>query len=216
MGGVSALRDAASGENPIPHVTVMPTVLSDPPFVVYLVLCAVVVALGAVWASKRNRRVLIATAVAAVVLLLVFLIDRTSVSPREEAVRRATAMASAADAKDPMAFIANLGDTVEFTSGQQPVKVSKDQLRTSNFWGMLRQYNVRVTAWDFSRENVKVIDDNTIEIGFMAKGEAEGKPYPLFVRATFTKQSNGAFKLTKFGTFSPTNHDEPLAIPNFP
>ena len=39
------------------------------------------------------------------------------------------------------------------------------------------------------------IDENTIEIGFLAKGEADGKQIPIYFRATFARQSDGQMKL---------------------
>lgn len=195
----------------------MPAFLSDPPLAGYLVLIAAVLALAAVWLNKRDRRSLIGLAAAAVLLTLVFLIDRVAESPREEAVRRAKGMAAAADAKDPAAFVVHLADTIEYSGEGQPRKITKDQVRNSGLWGLLKQHSVHVAVWDFARADVKQPDDNTVEIGFMGKGETpDGKMYPVYVRATYAKQSDGTFKMTTFGTFSPTNRDEPLPIPNFP
>jgi len=190
--------------------------LSDPPFALYLVLGAFVVIAGVIAASRQDRRSLRTLVIAVVVLVLVFVIDWLVVSPREGAVASAKAMAKAADARDPAAFIAEVADTVEFHDGGQPKKVTREQLRTSGFWNMLTQYGVHVAVWDFSRENVREVDANTVEIGFMAKGETPQGQYPLFIRATFTKQTDGQMKLTKFATFHPTNHAEPMPIPNFP
>jgi hypothetical protein len=149
-------------------------------------------------------------------LFLVVLIDAMIESPREGAVASAKAMANAADKHDPAGFVAEVADTVEFSDGNQTQKVPREKLRTSGFWQMLNQYSVHVAVWDFSREYAREIDDNTIEIGFLAKGESPQGQYMLFVRATFAKQADGKMKLTKFATFKPENHDVPLAIPNFP
>src|SRR6266481_4044226 len=103
------------------------------------------------------------------VLLLVYGIDKTYESPREEAVRRVKAMAAAADAKNPDQFVEHLADTIEYRGGSQPVTVKKDEVRSGPFWHMLRQHDARVTVWDFSQGDAKQIDANTIEIGFLAK-----------------------------------------------
>src|SRR5262249_51188241 len=158
------------------------------------------------------RRSLVAVVVATALLLLVALIDALVESPREESVRKVKAMANAASSREPAAFIVEMADTVEYTGGEQPQKLTKEQIRGSHFWEVLQQHNVRVAVWDFSRDDVKVIDDNTVEIGFMGKGEAEGKQFPVYVRATFTKQSDGKMKLTRFATFNPIDHTKPLAI----
>jgi hypothetical protein len=76
--------------------------------------------------------------------------------------------------------------------------------------------NARIAVWDFARSDVKEVDENEIEIGFLAKGEAGGKLFPLYGRATFRRQPNGQFKLTAFKSFDAVNRKEALTIPNFP
>ncbi|MCI0701146.1 MAG: hypothetical protein L0241_08690 [Planctomycetia bacterium] len=194
----------------------MPTFLSDPPQFVYIILGLTLVVTAAIAAQKQDRKAILPFVAAFGLMLLVFLIDKFIESPREQSVRRAEMMAAAADAKNPDAFIEHIAETFEYQGEGEPQKVKREDLKNSHFWSMLRQLNVRVVVWDFSRDDVKVIDDNTVEIGFMAKGEAQGKPFPLYIRATFTKQSTGEFKLTKFRTFDPANHDKPVQIPQFP
>ncbi len=194
----------------------MPTILSDPPFALYLVLAAALAITGAIAASRQDRRSGIAFGIAILVLLLVFAIDRFRASPREEAVQGAQALVAAAEAKDPSAFALLLADKVEY-EGNPSRTLTREEIRTGPFWSMLKQYGVtHVAAWDFSRDDVKQRDDNTVEIGFMAKGENAQGQFPVYIRATFSRQSDGKMKLTKFASFHPTNHAEPLAIPNFP
>lgn len=195
----------------------MPTFLSDPPPAVYFVLVGAVIVLGLVWLNKRDRRSLVAFGIAVAVLLVVALIDKAVESPREESVRKVQQMANAATAHNQDAFVAEIADTVEYSGGGQPVKLTKEQIRHSGFWQTLQQFSVRVAVWDFSREDVKQIDDNTVEIGFLGKGEVpDGKQFPVYVRATFARQPDGKMRLTKFATFDPMSHDKPLPIPNFP
>lgn len=194
----------------------MPTFLSDPTQGFYLAVIAVAVVTGALFARNQDRKSARPFAVALLVLLLVYLCDRFSESPREEAVRRATAMADAANAKDPDAFVVHLAETFEYHGGQTPVRKNRSEVKASGFWGMLRQLNVRVTAWGFDRADVKELGDDAVEIGFLAKGEADGKPYPVYIRATFKKQGDGAMKLTSFTTYNPAKQTEYLAIPGFP
>jgi hypothetical protein len=123
-------------------------------------------------------------------------------SPREEAVRRAKAMVMAADAKDNEAFVSHLADSVSYEGDSTlPIIFSRDQLRHAPFWNLLRQNNAHVAAWDFSRTDVIEIDDKTIEIGFLAKGEAEGKQVPAYFRARFTRQPDGTMKMSSFASF---------------
>jgi hypothetical protein len=193
----------------------MPTVLTDPAPALYLILLAIVLVLGAILARYQDRRSLIRFGIALAVLLLLYLIDKTNESPREEAVRRIQAMAQAADQKQPDAFVEHVAETVEYRgSTEKPTRLTKAELRASPFWEMLRQWDVRVAVWDFSRDDVKAVDENTMEIGFSAKGEAQGKPIPLYMRATFRKQPDGAWKLAAFASYKFERHDEPFPIPN--
>lgn len=195
----------------------MPTFLSDPPQALYLILGGFLVITGAIAAQKQDRRAAIPFGVAALLLLIVFLLDRFFESPREEATRRTFFMGMAADAKNPDAFVEHVADKVTVHTGEgQPKTVTRDEMKKSHFWALLRQFNVQVTTDSFSRDDVKVIDDNTIEIGFVAKGTADGKTIPVYARATFSKQSDGSYKLTSFKSFEFIDRTKTFTIPNFP
>lgn len=113
-------------------------------------------------------------------------------------------MARAADVKDSEAFASHVAEKIEYRGGSNPLALSRDQLRHMPIWSMLRQQNVHVATWDFSRADVVEIDANTIEIGFMAKGETpDGKMFPMYFRATFGKQADGSMKMTSFASFDP-------------
>lgn len=197
----------------------MPTFLSDPPQTVYLLLGAVLVVTAAVAARKQDRKSLVPFGIALGVLLLVLLLDRALESPREEAVRRVQAMAHAADTRNPDAFVAHIADRLEYKGmGNTPITVTREQVKASGFWHVLRAHNVHVAAWDFSRDDVVEIDDKTVEVGFLAKGETpDGKQFPVYMRATFTRQANGEMKLTRFESYDPMKRkNEAVNIPNFP
>jgi len=196
----------------------MPTFLIDPPQIVYLLLGGLLVITGGLAVQKQDRRALIPFVIAFLLMLLVFLLDKTGESPREEAARRTYMMALAADAKDPDAFVAHVADTIVVQTAQGQTKtVTRDELKKSGFWEMLRQHNIHVAVWDFSREHVKDFGNGTVEIGFMAKGELpDHNQQMIYVRTTFARQSDGSLKMTAFRSFHPTNHDEAFPIPNFP
>jgi hypothetical protein len=195
----------------------MPTLLSDPSSSVYLLLAAAGITTLVVWLGRRDRKSLAVLLGVVGAIALVFLIDRLFESPREEAERRVRVMVRAADAKDPEAFVAQLADTVEIHGSNGASKwVRRDEIRNSSFWGLLRQFNIRVAAWDFSRSDVKQIDRDTIEIGFLAKGEGDGKPFPYYIRTTFARQPDGQFKLSAFRAFEPLDRSKPATIPSFP
>lgn len=192
----------------------MPTFLSDPAPALYLILLAFAVGAGAMAARYQDRPSLIRFGIALAVVLALYGIDKSFESPREEAVRRITAMAKAADDKNPDAFVEHVQDSIEYRAGSEaPSKLTKSELRASAFWPTLRHNDVHVAVWDFSRDDVKQLGEDGIEIGFSAKGESGGKMIPLYIRSTFRKQPDGSWKLAGFSSFKFENHNEPFAIP---
>jgi hypothetical protein len=196
----------------------MPSFLSDPPFSVYLLLALLVFVTGGIWSSNRTRRSLCFFLGAFGLLVAVLLLDTFFESPREESVRRVQAMMKAANDRDTEAFVNHLADTVQYRGeSANPVTFTRDQIRKAGFWNLLRQHNVTVAAWDFSRTDVKELGEDRIEIGFLAKGEVEGKPFPVYFRATFSRQSDGQMKLSQLASFDPLKRQNaPMSIPQFP
>jgi len=194
----------------------MPTFIADPPQTIYLALVAAVMASGLVWLNRRERRTLHVFLGVLAVTALVVLLDRLFESPREEAVRRVHAMMAAADRRDPEAFASQLAESVKYRGEQAEVTFNRDQLRRHSFWSLLHQFNVHVAAWDFSRDDVRWPDSNSVQIGFLAKGELRGeggKQFPFYFRATFTRQSDGELKLTRLESFDPMSREKRLSIP---
>jgi len=195
----------------------MPPFLSDPGQPVYLVLTAVVVATGVLAAKNQDRRSLVRFAVALGLLLTLFLLDRVGESPREEATRRVQAMVAAANARDAAGFTEHLADTFEYRGDGGPTTVTRERVRTGGFWGILKQYDVRTAAWDFARDDVTELGPDRVEIGFLAKGEADGKPFPLYLRTTFARQPDGSMKLVALASFDPVQRrNKPVTLPYFP
>src|SRR5215471_18766209 len=128
----------------------MPEFLADPPQALYLVLGGLLVITGAIAAQKQDRRAAIPFGIAALLMLLLFLIDRFSESPREEAVRRTHMMAMAADVKNPDALVEHVADKVTLADGDGAGKpLTREELKHHSFWNMLRAQNVHVAVWDF-------------------------------------------------------------------
>jgi hypothetical protein len=192
----------------------MPTFLADPPQVVIVLLVAGLLVTGLIWLNRRGRKVAIAFLVLLALTCLVVLVDRLFESPREEAVRRVQAMVAAADHHDPDAFVAHVADTVEYKGeSQTPAKFTRDQLRRHPFWNLLRQFNAHVAAWDFSRDDVTYPARQSVEVGFLAKGEADGKPFPMYFRATFQRQADGQLKLVRLASFDAVTRNKPVSVP---
>lgn len=196
----------------------MPTFLSDPPQSLYLLLFGALFVSAAVWFNRRdNRKALFVLIGIGAVLALVALLDRLFESPREESVQAVQTMVRAADTRDVNAFVEHIADTLEYRGESQPVTVTREQIRVGGFWNVLRQHNVHVAAWDFSRDDVREVGSNVIELGFLAKGEANGQQAPLYFRATFVRQPDGKMRLTRLATFDPLQREnQRKTIPFFP
>jgi hypothetical protein len=197
----------------------MPTFLSDPPTAVYLALALAVIVTGYLWFTRRERKSTLAFAVSLALFGLIGLLDYLFESPREESVRRVQEMIGAANARNREAFVSHIAERFEYEGEGAEAKktITRDQLLRSGFWDVLAHFNVTVAAWGFDRSDVKLISDETIEIGFLASGKAEGKQIPLYFRARFTRQPDGQMKLTNLASYDPIQGvRERRGIPNFP
>jgi hypothetical protein len=194
----------------------VPTFFSDPPVWLYLLLGGALVVTGCLAAQRQDRRTTAAFGIAFLLMALLFVIDRTNESPREEAVRRTHHMAMAADAKNPDAFAEHVAEAVLIRGAGPGKTLTRSEVRANPLWGNLRAFEVSVTVWDFAREDVTQLDNGAIEIGFMGKGTPKGgQPIPLYLRGTFAKQPDGSYRLTELRTFEPLDRSKPLTIPGF-
>jgi hypothetical protein len=195
----------------------MPTFLSDPPSALYVLLALGTIISFAVWVNKRNRVSLIVFGCFLTALVLLFILDQLFESPREESVRRVNLMVKAINDRNKEVFLSQIADKFEYQGENQHEIVPLEKLRQSPMWSVLNQYSVRVAVWDLTREDVTEVDENTIEIGFLAKAEADGKQVPMYFRAKFSRQSDGQFKLTGLASYDPVKRtNERKSIPNFP
>ena len=190
----------------------MPTALSDPSSTLYFVLAVIVVITGAFWIKNRTRPTLIAFAGSAALLLGLFLIDRLIESPREEASRRVEAMAAAATAANPDAFLENISKSFNYKGAD------RERLRQSGAWGLIRQHQARVAVWGLGHDDYSRPNDNEVEVGFYAKAQTPSNEALLrYVKATFVKDPDGAYRLKTFKFFSPgINGRAEDPIPQFP
>jgi hypothetical protein len=161
---------------------------------------------------QTRKSFLIFLAIASLLLAL-FLVDTFVESPREEATRRMQAMARAATEMRPEAFLEHVSTKFE-KNGR-----TRDDLRTSHVWDLIRQFQARVSVWDFSRENFEAVSDSEIEIFFMAKGEsAQGGMVLRYCKARFVRENDGAWKLKSIAFYNPGENgvrtEDP--IPGFP
>jgi hypothetical protein len=197
----------------------MPTLLSDPPLALYLILVFAAIVGFVIWVNRRDRTSLVVFGSCAASLALVFLIDRLFESPREESVRGVQEMAKAIDDRKPEEFLSHIADTIQYQGeGGKTTTIKLEDLRKSQIWSMLNQYGVtHVAVWDFARDDVTQVDDNTVEIGFLGKAEAGSNQVPMYFRARFSRQTDGKMKLTTLASYDPMKRtNERKSIPNFP
>jgi hypothetical protein len=195
----------------------MPTFLTDPSPAVFLLLAAAAFVSGAVWFNRRDRKSTIAFLTVAGLLVILLLLDRIFESPREESVRRVQLMARAADNGDAEGFAAQIADRFEYVGESTGSSITREQVRKGAFWNVLREHKVHVAVWDFSRDDVTEIDKDTVEIGFLGKGETGGKQIPMYFRATFSRQPDGQMRLIRFASFDPVKRtNERKTLPYFP
>jgi hypothetical protein len=191
----------------------MPTFLSDPPPTLYLLLFVAVVIAGAVAFRRQDRPSFIALGIAALLLGGLYLIDRLVQSPREESVQRVNDVARALNDRNMDAMLAAVSESFDYRGKK------KADLRSSPLWGLLKSFDARVAAWDFSRDDVKILGDSTIQIGFMAKGEASdargGGQMMYYFQATLVRDPDGVYRIRTMRAFDPLKHDNEIPIPFF-
>lgn len=194
----------------------MPTFLSDPVPSLYLILAAFVVVAAVLAARSQDRRSLIRVGIALVPLVVLYLCDKLVESPREEAVRRTLLIEKAADTADRDAFVAQVADQVEFKTAAGTRALQKDEIRNHTFWNQLKANDVRVRMLDFSRDEVKNLGPDAVEIGFVARGDVRDSTFPFYLRATYTRQADGQRRLTGLSFYNYVNRGQLETIPGFP
>jgi hypothetical protein len=138
----------------------MPTFLSDPTLGVYLVLLLFALAGVGVWVRHRTRPTAIFAAVAVVLLLTLFGIDRAFESPREECVRKVRTMATAANDRNWPSVRTHIAEKFDYTA-----------MTKAKFLAFVTplavQHNATVNFKDFDRDYVEELPGDRVRIGFV-------------------------------------------------
>jgi hypothetical protein len=183
----------------------MPTVLSDPPFAVYLGLVGLVVVTGVVAARYQSRRSVAAFGVALSLLLAVFLTDRLVESPREEAVRKVQEMAAAVNAKDWAGVGSHISDRFDHNG-----KKKADLLNAARAVPENRPLSVK----SFDRSAVEYLSETRLRIEFIG----HAGDYPVYADATFERDPDGQYRMVGFDLYDHPGrrkHGPPMQIPGF-
>ena len=185
----------------------MPTLLSDPTRAMYIVLGAMVVILGATALRRQKKSDVITFAVAAVLLLVLYIIDRSFESPREQVVRNIQEMGAASQSKKYDDLFKHVSDSFDYKGLDKKALREKARLAEQYFDG--------IEAWDYGRNDFKIVDDTTVTQGFLVQPKNSGNPaYQRYVVATFKKEGE-AWRLKKFALYDPIKktNDAELGIP---
>jgi hypothetical protein len=170
----------------------MPTVLSDPSPTLYVILGAVVVIFGAIAARRQKRSDVINFAIPAVLLVVVYLIDRAVESPREQVVKAIQEMEAATQNKKHDEVFKHVSESFKYKTLDKKGLQEKARLVESlpNWEG------IKVIRLD--RKGFVQKDDNTIEQQFEVQPlRMPGTEYRYDCVATFKKE-NGLWRLVGF------------------
>ena len=173
----------------------MPTFLSDPTLGVYLALLLVALAAVGVWLRNRTRPTAVFAAVAVGLLLALFGIDRAFESPREEAVRRVEAMATAANARNWPAVGTHMAEKFEY-SGRTKAKFLADVSPVA------LRHDAAANFKSFDRDNFEESAGGRLRIGFVGQFSTPAHGMlVVYIEAVFVKEADGAYRMQTFKVY---------------
>jgi hypothetical protein len=188
----------------------MPVFLSDPSPTAYAIVVMIVGVLAGIYLRSRKRKDLYPLIGGVAVLIAVFVIDRLVESPREEAMRRMQEMSAATANKKWDDVFKNISESFNYKGsggGQTDKKSLREKVRSIE--AMLEKGFV---VFDFNRSDFKQIDDKNSEIGFRA--QLKERPESVtYVKARFTKDPDGEWRMSGFDCYEPINTNERRTIP---
>jgi len=167
----------------------MPTWLSDPTTFFYIVALILALVGVGMWYKSRDKGSAYRAGVLVGALVLVGVIDLLVESPREESVRKIEELTAAVNEKNKDKFFENVSDSFEYKTWK------KEQLK-SELWGRVEKFNPKASS-KTDREDVQepTKTNSDITIGFTSRVEAGGVDLPIYIRATFTKDPDGKWRL---------------------
>ena len=187
----------------------MPTFLSDPSFTLYVALTLGAFVTGGLLVRKQDRGSMVRAGIAVLLLLMLFLCDRLSESPREEAVRRIQTMATAANARNWDEVFVHISDKFQY-----------DRFDKKTFRDMVdqraHQHTATVHFKDFDRNNFEELPDGQLRQGFVAQlSTPTVDRVPLYVQATFGRDADGQYRMRGFTIYDFVNRS-PSGVQKFP
>jgi hypothetical protein len=168
----------------------MPTALSDPTTSLYVILGAIAVILGLVAARRQKRSDVINFLIPAVALLALFVIDRATESPREQAVRKLQEMEAASQAKNYDEVFKHVSEAFQYKSLDK--KALRDRANLA-----LTHFPEGVRIWNATRNNFKEVNESTVEQEFDVQ-PVNAPQFRHLCVGVFKKDPDGEWRLASF------------------
>jgi len=188
----------------------MPTFLSDPSDIFYVLLFVMALIAIVVWLRSREKKSQFG-AIAGVVIFALFIIcDQAFDSPREEALQRVNDISKAINDRNADLVKSYVSDSFQY----------KDK-KKSDFKQLVelaKQHNVRTVVLDDYRDRVVYHSDTEIDITFDAKADGpDGKPFLAHFKTKFIKESDGKWRLKTFTAYryDQKEQGEEISLPGF-
>jgi hypothetical protein len=183
----------------------MPTVLSDPSPILYVIFAIFVGVLAMVYLRSRKRGDLVRLIGAAAALVALFVIDRLVESPREESTRKMREIVTASKAKKVDDIAKHVSDSFRYNN------MNKEQFKAiwSRATGIAEFQGIDVDGLGHS--DFEPVDENKVKIGFDVWPTGYGLPqYRYYCKATFVKDPDGQFRMQTFELYPKRGDDRPV------
>jgi ketosteroid isomerase-like protein len=162
------------------------------------------------WWQTRNRKWLYALGGVAALAILFVVLALVIETPQRQIARKIDEMAAAVKARDVERIFAHVSS--EFRFRDKDREAFKSYARTALDSGWIDE----VAVWDIELGPLE--DERTRPVTFRAKpkGGRYGTEVPYFVKAVFTRDPDGQWRMKTFDIYNPVNIKEPIYIPNVP
>lgn len=184
----------------------MPTLLSDPPFLLFgvIALAAIVPAVAAFLLPtdprsrpKRQRTLLGASGFCILALVVLILLDRFFESDREQMIRKLNEMSAGVREGDMNRVFSHVSDS--FRKGSHDKRSLRALAETSRRQGRVTEIKI----WDEKMESFDPDSGKaTFSFSFKVEGSAANNA-PWRCKTHFRKESDGQWRLQDFDVFNP-------------
>ena len=183
----------------------MPTLIADPTPTMYVVFGAMVIILGALALRRQKKSDVITFAVAAVVLLALYLVDRAFESPREAIVRKLAEVESSSRARKYDDVFNHISDNFKYRQLDKKALRERASIAEGYFPEGIR-------LWGAGRDLFKEMTDGTIEQEF--DFQPVGSPqFRYKCVGVFKREADGEWRLITFRLYPVVGNREEVFPP---